>query len=170
VLKKTSAYTGLVIVTAAGALLTSSPAYALDSIVQGSHSWNHHRSHHRNHNWNGNRHHGRIFIRIYIYNKNNNRAIAIARPEHRRHRRAFVPTDGVIGGGVGAGGGVVGGVGAADRTPAAPEAPAASAPDTASTNQAPVSAGAPADQGTAAAPATTSVAPLDEGATGNVSP
>ncbi|GAB2847590.1 hypothetical protein GCM10027176_59000 [Actinoallomurus bryophytorum] len=159
-LKKTSAYTGLVIVTAAGALLTSSPAYALDSIAQGSHSWYHHRSHHRNHNWNGNRHHGRIFIRIYIYNKNNNRAIAIARPEHRRHHRAFVPT-GVIGGGVG------GGVTAADQTPAAP---AASVPDTASTNQAPQSVGAPADQGTAAAPATTSMAPLDEGATGNVSP
>jgi hypothetical protein len=158
VLKKTSAYTGLVIVTAAGALLTSSPAYALDSIVQGSHSWNHYRSHHRNHNWNGNRHHGRIFIRIYIYNKNNNHAVAIARPEHRRHRRAFLPTDGVVGAGGGAGGAVT------------PAAPALSAPDTASTDQAPVSTGAPADQGTAAAPATTSVAPLDEGTTGNVSP
>jgi hypothetical protein len=166
VLKKTSAYTGLVIVTAAGALLTSSPAYALDSLVRGSHSWNHHRSHHRNHNWNGHRHHGRIFIRIYIYNKNNNRAIAVARPEHRRHRHVVVPSDDVIGGGFGAGGRGA----AADRIPAEPVTPAASAPDTTSTNPSPVSAGAPADQGAAAAPATTSVAPLDEGATGNVSP
>jgi hypothetical protein len=172
VLKKTSAYTGLVIVTAAGALLTSSPAYALESLVRGSHSWNHHRSHHRNHNWNGNRHHGRIFIRIYIYNKNNNRAIAVARPEHQRHRRVLVPTDGVVGGGVGAGTGGGAGVGAtaADRTPA-DSTPVASNQDTAPVGAtAPVSSGTPADQGTAAAPATTSVAPLDEGATGNVSP
>jgi hypothetical protein len=84
VLKKTSAYTGLVIVTAAGALLTTSPAYALESLASGSHSSSHHRSHHRNRNWNGNLHHGRIFIRIYVYNKNNNHAVAIARPEHRR--------------------------------------------------------------------------------------
>jgi hypothetical protein len=163
VLKKASASIGLVIVTAAGALLTSSPAYALDSLVRGSHSWNHHRSHHRNHNWNGHRHHGRIFIRIYIYNKNNNRAIAVARPEHRRHRPVLIPRDDVIGGG---GDGRV----AADRIPAAPVIPAAPAQDTALTNPSPVSAGAPADQGTAAAPATTSVAPLDEAATGNVSP
>ncbi|MFB9834408.1 hypothetical protein [Actinoallomurus acaciae] len=50
-LKKTSASTGLVIVTAAGALLTSSPAYALDSLAQGSCCSIHHRSHHRNRNW-----------------------------------------------------------------------------------------------------------------------
>jgi hypothetical protein len=105
VLKKTSAYTGLVIVTAAGALLTSSPAYALDSIVRGSHSSNHYRSHHRNHNWNGNRHHGRIFIRIYIYNKNNNHAVAIARPEHREARpESFLGEDGPFLGGTGGGG------------------------------------------------------------------
>ena len=160
-LKKTSASTGLVIVTAAGALLTSSPAYALDSLVRGSHSWNHHRSHHRNHNWNGNRHHGRIFIRIYIYNKNNNRAIAVARPERSRRRHVLVPRDDVFDGGG------RGREAAVDRIPAAP---AATALDTASTNPPPVSAAAPADQGAAAAPATTSVAPLDEGATGNVSP
>jgi hypothetical protein len=185
VLNKTSAYTGLVIVTAAGALLTSSPAYALDSLARGG-SWssNHHRSHHRNHNWNGNRHHGRIFIRIYIYNKNNNHAVAVARPEHRRHRRDFVPTDGVLGG-----------VGAAGGLTAANQTPATSTPDTASTNQAPastnqapastnqapastneapaaapVNTGTPADQGTVGAPAASRVAPLDEGATGNVSP
>ncbi|MBO0882311.1 MAG: hypothetical protein J2P17_18625 [Mycobacterium sp.] len=86
-LNKTGAYTGLVIATAAGALLTSSPAYALDSLVNGG-SWSssHHRSHHRNRNWNGNHHHARIFIRIYIYNKNNNHAVAIARPERREDR------------------------------------------------------------------------------------
>ena len=97
-LKKTSAATGLVIVTAAGALLASSPAYALDGLVRGSHVRVHHRSHHRNHNWNGNRHHARIFIRIYIYNKNNNHAVALARPERRRREfvRDAVPMDGVL--------------------------------------------------------------------------
>jgi hypothetical protein len=94
VLNKTSAYSGLVVVTAAGALLTSSPAYALDSLARGSWSSHHHRSHHRNHNWNGHVHHGRIFIRIYIYNKNNNHAVAVARPERREARRtAFVRDD-----------------------------------------------------------------------------
>ena len=94
-LKKTSASAGLVIVTAAGALLASSPAYALDSLISGSHSRSHHRSHHRNRNWNGHRHHARIFIRIYIYNKNNNHAVALAHPERRRRpiiRDAMTPT------------------------------------------------------------------------------
>ena len=102
-LKKTSAYTGLVIVTAAGALLASSPAYALDGLVRGSSVHNHHRSHHRNRNWNGNAHHGRIFIRIYIYNKNNNHAVAIARPERRREHRptSFLGDDTPFFGGAG---------------------------------------------------------------------
>jgi hypothetical protein len=169
VLKKTSAYTGLVIVTAAGALLTSSPAYALDGLVHGSHIRIHHRSHHRNHNWNGNRHHGRIFIRIYIYNKNNNHAVALARPEHRR--RAILRDGAPV---VGAPGGLI-----ADRTPAsldrgavAPVAPAAADPA-----PAPASAGAaPAENTTAGAPSTTAGAPStamqpqDAAATGNVSP
>lgn len=93
-LKKTSASAGLVIVTAAGALLTSSPAYALDSLVRGAHVHSHHRSHHRNRNWNGNHHRGRIFIRIYIYNKNNNHAVALARPERRETRPAAFVDDG----------------------------------------------------------------------------
>jgi hypothetical protein len=172
VLKKTSAYTGLVIVTAAGALLTSSPAYALDSLVRGSWSSHHHRSHHRNHNWNGNHHRGRIFIRIYIYNKNNNRAIAVARPEHRRHRRDFIPS-------------TADGFGTTTTTPITPPVglaqptPALSDQGTASTDQAPANT-TPADQGsTGSAPSSTTGAPagsgavtpaLDEGATGNVSP
>ena len=90
-LKKTSASIGLVIAAAAGAPLTSSPAYAHVTMLRGGwHSHHHfsHRSHHLNRNWNGNRHHGRIFIRIYIYNKNNNHAIALARPERREDRPA----------------------------------------------------------------------------------
>jgi len=179
VLKKTSAYTGLVIVTAAGALLTSSPAYALDSLVRGSHVRSHHRSHHRNRNWNGNAHHGRIFIRIYVYNKNNNHAVAVARPEHRPHavHHDGVPVYGTLGTTTDGGGGGV----TAQQAPATANDGAAS--DPASSNSAPVS-GTP-DQGstgTAGAPSTTAGAPsttggaagaaptLDEGATGNVSP
>jgi hypothetical protein len=83
VLKRTSASIGLVVAAAAGAPLTSAPAYAQANIIRGSHSHHSHHSHHRNRNWNGNRHRARIFIRIYVYNKNNNHAVAIARPEHR---------------------------------------------------------------------------------------
>jgi hypothetical protein len=86
VLKKTSASIGLVIAAAAGAPLTSSPAYAHANMVRGWHSHHSHHSHHRNRNWNGNRHRARIFIRIYVYNKNNNHAVAIARPERREAR------------------------------------------------------------------------------------
>jgi hypothetical protein len=85
VLKKTSANTGLVIATAAGALLTGSPAFAQPELVTGghhhfSHRFSHH-SHHRNRNWNGNHTRPRIFIRIYIYNKNNNRTQALVAPQ-----------------------------------------------------------------------------------------
>jgi hypothetical protein len=90
VLKKTSASIGLVISSALFAPLTSSPAYAHANQLRDWHS--HHRSshhsHHRNRNWNGNRHHSRIFIRIYVYNKNNNHAVALARPERRETRPA----------------------------------------------------------------------------------
>ena len=88
-LKQTSASIGLVIAAAAGVQFASSPAHA--AVPQGgwhSHHRSSHHSHHRNHNWNGNRHHRRIFIRIYIYNKNNNHAVAVARPEHREERPA----------------------------------------------------------------------------------
>ncbi len=155
-LHKTCAYTGLVIATAAGALLASSPAYAMDGLVRGWHHHSYFRSHHRNHNWNGNRHHARIFIRIYIYNKNNNHAVALARPEHRRHR-FWDPGAGVVGG-------LTAGrapVAVTNQLPAAtPDAPVAAA--------APVAAPAAApDLGTAAAPA---AVPLDQAATGAVSP
>jgi hypothetical protein len=171
VLNKTSAYSGLVVVTAAGALLTSSPAYALDSLARGSWSSHHHRSHHRNHNWNGHVHHGRIFIRIYIYNKNNNRAIALAKPEHRRRH----DVDPVI-------------IGRRhNSSPTVEEARRTPARDTAATDVTPASttpvdntppSSAPADQGTTGSAPSTAGAPaaggttptLDEAATGNVSP
>jgi hypothetical protein len=94
VLKKTSASIGLVIAAAAGAPLTSSPAYAHANMVRGWHSHHSHHSHHRNRNWNGNRHRARIFIRIYVYNKNNNHAVAIARPERRETRPESFAEDG----------------------------------------------------------------------------
>jgi hypothetical protein len=159
VLKKTSASTGLVIVTAAGALLASSPAYALDSLAQGCCSSHHHRSHHRNRNWNGNHHRGRIYIRIYIYNKNNNHAVAIAKPEHRR-RRDFIPT--VTGIGAGTGGGVVAARRPArafrDSAPAEP-APAVAPVDQSTANNTPSAPVAPATSG-GTAPG------LDEASTG----
>ncbi len=88
-LKKASASLGLVIAATIGAPLTSSPAYAHATLVQG---WHHHSSHHsRNRNWNGNRHRARIFIRIYVINRNNNRAQAVvARPERRRVQPTLV--------------------------------------------------------------------------------
>jgi hypothetical protein len=93
VLKKVSASTALVIAAAAGAPLTSPPAYAHANVLRGWHGHHHHhssRSHHRNRNWNGNRHHRRVFIRIYIYNKNNNHAVALARPERGDDRPTVV--------------------------------------------------------------------------------
>jgi hypothetical protein len=106
VLKKTSASLGLATAAALFAPLTSSPAYAHANQLRGWHGHHHHssyRSHHRNHNWNGNRHHRRIFIRIYIYNKNNNHAVAIARPEQRREDRptSFLGDDTPFFGGTG---------------------------------------------------------------------
>ncbi len=92
-LKRTSASIGLVIAAALGAPLAGTPAYAHATMAQGWHSSHRHYSHHRNHNWNGNRHHGRIFIRIYIYNKNNNHAVAVARPERREARPSWLGDD-----------------------------------------------------------------------------
>jgi hypothetical protein len=160
VLKKTSAATGLVICTAAGALFASSPAYALDSLVSGSWSSNHHRSHHRNHNWNGNHHHGRIFIRIYIYNKNNNHAVAIARPERgeRERRRAMIRVPAITTTPL------VRGT-ASDTAAPAVDNPAPAAPqDTAASQQ---NAAPSTDTPANSAPGTTG---LDEAATGGVSP
>ena len=70
-LKKTSASAGLVIVTAAGTLLASSPAYALDSLVRGSYVHSHHRSHHRNRNWNANEEDSINRIRLPFNSTNN---------------------------------------------------------------------------------------------------
>jgi hypothetical protein len=137
VLKKTSASIGLVIAAAAAAPLTSSPAYAHANQLRGWHGHHHyssHRSHHRNHNWNGNRHHGRIFIRIYIYNKNNNHAVAIARPEHREARpTSFLGEDGPSFGGTGGEGLTQQGVARTNRG-----VPSTGAADTGSTGTVPV--------------------------------
>ena len=94
-LKKTSASIGLVVAAAAGAPLTSTPAYAQANLLQGWHSHHHHSRHlSHNRNWNGNRHRARIFIRIYVINKNNNRAQAVvARPAHREDRPALTARD-----------------------------------------------------------------------------
>lgn len=173
VLKKTSTRTGLVIVTAAGALLTSSPAYALDSLVLGSHIRIHHRSHHRNRNWNGNRHHGRIYIRIYIYNKNNNQAVAIARPENRHRNTTRIRNGWPIASGMLSNRGgtarrrepiaadLAPASNSLDTTPAS-QSPATTGQGTASTSPASVNS-APSDSGTASAPGTPG---LDEAATG----
>jgi hypothetical protein len=74
VLKKTSASIGLVVATAAGILLSGAPAQAQSSSIS-SCCFGHHSRHHGS-NWNGNRTRPRIFVRIYIYNKNNNAAVA----------------------------------------------------------------------------------------------
>lgn len=73
-LKKTSASIGLAIATAAGIMLSGAPAQAQSSSVFGCCSS--HRIRHHSSNWNGNRTRPRIFIRIFIYNKNNNAAVA----------------------------------------------------------------------------------------------
>jgi hypothetical protein len=90
VLKKTSACTGLVIATAAGALLASPPAHAQVDLGRYS-SHHHHRTHNRN--WNGNHNRPRIFIRIYVYNKNNNRAQALIQAPRDRERPIILSRD-----------------------------------------------------------------------------
>ena len=78
-LKKTSACTGLAITTAAGALLTGSPAYAQISTWGGGCCGSHHSSHfsrHHNRNWNGNENENFNHIRLHINNRNNNIAVA----------------------------------------------------------------------------------------------
>jgi hypothetical protein len=121
VLKRTSASLGLAIAAALFAPLTSPPAYAHANLLRGRHgSHQSHYAHHRNRNWNGNRHHGRIFIRIYVYNKNNNRAIALARPAESREERPVREDDGFF-----SPGGLLSGQGVARAHRRAAPAPAA---------------------------------------------
>jgi hypothetical protein len=83
VLKKTCVIGGI-IATAAGTLLTSSPASA-----QPTGGWGHFRHHFRfwsgHRNWNGNENEARNRIRIRIRNRNNN--VAVARNEQRQRER-----------------------------------------------------------------------------------
>ncbi|MCW2946743.1 MAG: hypothetical protein JWR24_3460 [Actinoallomurus sp.] len=83
-LKKTSASIGLVIAAAAGAPLTSSPAYAHANLIRGWHSHHHHHHKSHNRNWNANQNRARIFIRVYVINRNTNKAVAVAARPARR--------------------------------------------------------------------------------------
>ncbi|GAA4636011.1 hypothetical protein GCM10023196_083990 [Actinoallomurus vinaceus] len=88
-LKKTSAAGGLVVAaTAAGILLTGSPASAQVPTWHGHHRWSSHH-HNRNANRNVNVNRNRIIVRVRVHNRNNN--IAVARNDNfgfrfRRHR------------------------------------------------------------------------------------
>ncbi len=79
-LKKTCATGGLLLATAAGALLTSSPVSAQVPAwgggCCGSHSSFHSFSRHHNRNWNGNQNTNLNRIRLRIHNRNNNIAVA----------------------------------------------------------------------------------------------
>jgi hypothetical protein len=153
VLKKTSACTGLAITTAAGALFTSSPAYAQAPAWGGGCCGSHHSSHfsrHHNRNWNGNHNRPRIFIRIYIYNKNTNHARAIVLPPRERRRADRVLRVPALGGDGAATGLTTAGpaVTRAGRRPAVTEVPA-------DMDQAPTAADRPAtDRSAANRPAT----------------
>jgi hypothetical protein len=80
VLKKTCATGGLLLFTAAGALLASSPVSAQVPASGGgccgSHSSISHFSRHHNRNWNGSENSNLNHIRLHINNRNNNIAVA----------------------------------------------------------------------------------------------
>jgi hypothetical protein len=89
VLKKTAAAGGLLIATAAGALVTCSPAFA-EPALTGS-SVTHLLSNH-NRNWNGSENESVNRIRLRIHNRNNN--IAVARvPQERDNRPQVIRAD-----------------------------------------------------------------------------
>lgn len=103
VLKKTCATGGLLLATAAGALLTSSPVSAQVPTwgggCCGSHSSFRHFSRHHNRNWNGNENSNLNHIRLHLNNRNNN--IAVARTGRDREEGLGI-------GGLGLGGGLGG--------------------------------------------------------------
>jgi hypothetical protein len=81
VLKKTCVASGMLIATAAGAILTSLPAFAAapswgggGGCCSSSHSRFGHFSHNRS--WNGSENEGFNHIRLRIHNRNNNVAVA----------------------------------------------------------------------------------------------
>jgi hypothetical protein len=88
VLKKTSVVGGMLIATAAGAMITSLPAFAQVPAYGGGCCSSSHSSffhHARNRNWNGNESNNMNHIRLRIHNRNNN--IAVARTEDERRDR-----------------------------------------------------------------------------------
>ncbi|MFB9834411.1 hypothetical protein [Actinoallomurus acaciae] len=91
-LKKTCAASGLLIATAAGAILTSAPAFAKVPMGGGgccggfgNGSGTHNRS------WNGNENESLNHIRLRLHNRNNN--IAVARTPGQRDDRPLVLDD-----------------------------------------------------------------------------
>jgi hypothetical protein len=97
VLKKTCVASGMLIATAAGAILTSLPAFAAapswgGGCCSSSHSRFGHFSHNRS--WNGSENEGFNHIRLRIHNRNNN--IAVARTG-REEEGLGIPTIGAPG-------------------------------------------------------------------------
>ncbi|GLY83574.1 hypothetical protein [Actinoallomurus iriomotensis] len=94
-LKKTCVTSGLLIVTAAGAILTSVPAFAQTPTWGGggccSGSSSRFGNFTRNRSWNGNENEGFNHIRLRLHNRNNN--IAVARTPERRDDRPLVLND-----------------------------------------------------------------------------
>ncbi|MCW2946742.1 MAG: hypothetical protein JWR24_3459 [Actinoallomurus sp.] len=88
-LKKTIAAGGLLITTAAGALVTCTPAFAEASVV--GHSQTHLVSNkNKNRNWNGTENESFNHIRLRIHNRNNN--VAVARVQPSRRQRPVIVT------------------------------------------------------------------------------
>ena len=85
-LKKTCIASGMLIATAAGAILTSLPAFAVAPSYYGggccSSSHSRFGSFSRNRSWNGSENEGLNRIRLHIHNRNNN--IAVARTGRER--------------------------------------------------------------------------------------
>jgi hypothetical protein len=93
-LKKTSLIGGMLIATAAGAVITSVPAFAQVPTWGGDCCGNSNNSHHhfsdrqRNRNWSGNENDNFNRIRLRIHNRNNN--VAVARTPQQRENRPFI--------------------------------------------------------------------------------
>ena len=87
-LKKTCVASGMLIATAAGAIITSLPAFAEVPAWGGCCSSSHSRffNHARNRNWNGNESENLNRIRLRIHNRNNNIAVARTQQEERGRR------------------------------------------------------------------------------------
>jgi hypothetical protein len=96
-LKKTSLISGMLIATAAGAVITSVPAFAQvptdgggggGGCCSSNDSRHHFSDRHRNRSWNGNENDNFNRIRLRIHNRNNN--IAVARTPQQRENRPII--------------------------------------------------------------------------------